>query len=330
MLNASAGGEAYGCISYNNGPATAGGGGSQAYSMYIQNLSTDIKLISDNIGFNDYSYIYHVYSSSNIRNVRLDGNVAFNSGMINSTPPAGSGMIVSSVNIQGVQVTNNHFYESLSGNRAAWLGAYMTAGQDLVVTGNVFVNEFNLSGPWTNAIVSGNTFVVRPSRGHVLSTDASMGTVTWANNTHYADATAAQWSATGLSGAFGTFASWKAASGFGVSDNNPSSTPTGTWVYVRPSKYEVGRANVIVYNWAQQANVSVDLSAVLSVGQTYTVVNVQDFYGTPVASGTYAGGQISLPMTGITPPTPLNGRPYTPAPVTGPTFNVFVVMRTGS
>jgi hypothetical protein len=35
-------------------------------------------------------------------------------------------------------------------------------------------------------------------------------------------------------------------------------------------------------------------------------------------------------MAGVTPPVPLYGRPYTPAPVTGPTFNVFVVLRTGS
>jgi len=70
----------------------------------------------------------------------------------------------------------------------------------------------------------------------------------------------------------------------------------------------------------------VDLSAVLNVGDRYVVQNAQDFYGSPVASGTYQGGSIQLPMTGITPPAPV-GRAYTPPPVTGPTFHVFVVMK---
>jgi hypothetical protein len=70
----------------------------------------------------------------------------------------------------------------------------------------------------------------------------------------------------------------------------------------------------------------VDLSAVLHVGDRYVVQNVQDFYGTPVARGTYEGGRIDLPMAGIAPPAPV-GRAFTPPPVTGPTFNVFVVLK---
>ena len=56
------------------------------------------------------------------------------------------------------------------------------------------------------------------------------------------------------------------------------------------------------------------------------VQNVQDFFGAPVASGRYEGGSIVLPMAGRTPPAPV-GRGFTPPPVTGPTFNVFVVMK---
>jgi hypothetical protein len=98
-------------------------------------------------------------------------------------------------------------------------------------------------------------------------------------------------------------------------------------VVVRPNQYEAGRANIIVYNWALQSSVSVDLSSVLHPGEGFVVRNVQDFYGPPVVTGTYSGGALSLPMAGITAAAPL-GRSYSSPAVTGPTFQVFVVMRT--
>jgi len=100
-------------------------------------------------------------------------------------------------------------------------------------------------------------------------------------------------------------------------------------VIVRPNTYERGRANVIVYNWDQLATAQVDLSSVLTVGQSYEIRNVQNFYGSPVVSGVFSGGSVTVPMAGITPTAPI-GRSYVPAPVTGPVFNVFVVRVTGS
>jgi uncharacterized protein YjdB len=94
-------------------------------------------------------------------------------------------------------------------------------------------------------------------------------------------------------------------------------------VFVRPNRYEPGRANVIVYNPSGQGSVTVDLSAVVPPGVRYEVRNVQDLFGAPVASGT-GGGAISLPMSGVRPPTPV-GMSSSPAPTTGPYFNVFVV-----
>jgi len=94
-------------------------------------------------------------------------------------------------------------------------------------------------------------------------------------------------------------------------------------VFVRPNRYEPGRANVIVYNPSGQGSVTVDLSGVVPPGVRYEVRNVQDLFGAPVASGT-GGGAISLPMSGVRPPTPV-GMSSSSAPTTGPYFNVFVV-----
>jgi hypothetical protein len=102
--------------------------------------------------------------------------------------------------------------------------------------------------------------------------------------------------------------------------------PTGVRVALRPSVYESGRALIVVYNWAMQGTVAADVSGVLALGDRYDVRSVQALFGTPVTSGTYAGGTIGIPMTGITPPTPI-GLGSSPAPVTGPAFDVFVLTR---
>jgi len=119
--------------------------------------------------------------------------------------------------------------------------------------------------------------------------------------------------------------------GFGSSGypNNTffTSRPTGVKTFVRPSAYEAGRANIAVYNWAGQSSVSVDVSGILSNGDGYEVRNAQDFFGAPVASGTYSGGSISLPMNNLSVATPYGvGAPDE----VGPDFNAFVLLPAAS
>ncbi len=102
-----------------------------------------------------------------------------------------------------------------------------------------------------------------------------------------------------------------------------SGDPGNLKVIVRPNKYEPGRANITVFNWGLAAAVSVDVSSVLSVGQAFEVRNAQDWFGAPVLSGTYAGGSIALPMTGLTVAVPVG---WAAPPPSGPEFNVFVLL----
>jgi hypothetical protein len=68
---------------------------------------------------------------------------------------------------------------------------------------------------------------------------------------------------------------------------------------------------------------------ILDRGDRYVVQNAEDFYGPPNASGIYKGQPLELPMVSITPPSPVGVVTTQPAPVTGPTFDVFVLMKTG-
>jgi hypothetical protein len=98
--------------------------------------------------------------------------------------------------------------------------------------------------------------------------------------------------------------------------------PTSTQVFVRPNQYEPGRANITVMNWGNSSSVSVDLSSVLSSGSSYQVRNAQNFYGSPVRSGVYSGGAISLPTTASA-AAPVG---FATPPATGPLFSAYVVL----
>ena len=100
---------------------------------------------------------------------------------------------------------------------------------------------------------------------------------------------------------------------------------SGKKIVVRPNDFETGRANIIIYNWDQSATVSVDISSSGMVsGWQYEVLDAQNFYAGPVATGTYTGAAISIPMTGLTAATPVS--PYSMVPQhTAPEFGLFIV-----
>src|SRR5207247_5023123 len=179
---------------------------------------------------------------------------------------------------------------------------------------------------WATATVTGNTLYNFTSGGMVWTLGADSSDERWSDNTLFGDPSAVVWrhDTTDVT----TFDGWRTQNGFADPGTYAGSAPTGVKIVVRPNTYEPGRANIIVYNWAQQSTVSVDVSGILDMGDRYVVQNVQDFYGTPVAGGVYTGQPLQLPMVSVTPPIPLGATTAQPAPVTGPTFNVFVLMKT--
>jgi hypothetical protein len=126
-----------------------------------------------------------------------------------------------------------------------------------------------------------------------------------------------------------------ATSGFSPSsypgNTHYSSHPSGVQVFVQPNSYEAGRAYITVYNWDGQPSVPVDVSSVLSPGYTYEVLDAQYYHGAPVASGTYSGGSISIPVPDASGPIdPAIGNVSVP-PVHSPNeFGVFVLLKTGT
>jgi hypothetical protein len=307
----------YGCLIYNNGTHF-----NLDHGLYLQNdVATGTVTVSDNIVFNNEAFGLHIYSApaeGRLSGFDIEGNVLFGNGSISTPVNRNNEILIGGTPAANdIVVRNNYTYrEAASGFSPYKVAAEIgytdgsNANGQVVLENNYLVGGLYINR-WSSATVRGN--LVYDYAGPTVLTDSSVRGQTWSVNRFYGVSPAA-------------FATWRVQTGLTEPGSYAGSGTPSNLVVVRPNQFEAGRANIIVYNWAQQATVSVNLSAVLNVGDRYVVRNVQDFDGTPVASGTYEGDSIELPMTAIRPPTPV-GRAFTPPSVTGPTFNVFVVMK---
>lgn len=169
----------------------------------------------------------------------------------------------------------------------------LAGGQGTVQPGEVWGLEFTNSDPVrttssTSSHTRPNTVVNNAPRGHH-----------WSANRVHRDPASSSWKHAGTRF---TWSGWRSATGLGGSD----------------------RAHVVVYNWDRQGSVAVDLSKVLPVGGRYEVRYVQNYFGSPVASGRFGGGSITLPLPSVRAPPPV-GWSSSRVKSTGTEFQVFVV-----
>lgn len=319
--------EINGCLIYNNGwqqPDFGNGHGIYAKS------NTGPVYLRDNILFNQFGYGIHVYSNAGdgyLNNITVEGNVSFNNGAIDADP-------VNSPNANilygggdpatgGTIVDNMTYFSPNVGTQNLAVGYNATANLDITVQNNYAVGGQTVfvMGYWQSLVMSGNQ-VFGSGSSPVNLRDATTSGFQLSNNRYYRDPAARAWRYNGTNY---TFTGWQQATGAATTDQAQVATPTQPQVFVRPSRYEAGRANIIVYNWSRQPSVTVDLSGVLRSGARYEVRNVQNLFGAPAVTGTYGGGSVSIPMSGVTAVQPVGGAPTSP-PRTGPDFDVFVVV----
>jgi hypothetical protein len=321
--------EIHGCIVFNNGRED-----NLDHGFYVQNdVVTGTFYLTDNIVFNNWARGIQVYGKVDARGEAIsgfviEGNVAFHNGSvsvpINHTKQI---MVGGKIPASNIVVRSNYTYWNAASppdpDRLALNIGYVSGPEnaDVVVEHNYVVGGLYL-GKWSSALVRGN--VVYDYAGPMVVTNPSVSGHTWDANQFYGDSTAVAWMHTPNDPTH--IAEWRTQTGFVDPGGYVGSGAPANHVVVRPNKYEAGRANVIVYNWEQRGTVRVDVSGVLTAGDRFVVQNVQDFYGAPVISGTYDGSALQLPMDGITPAAP-TGTSHSPAPVTGPTFNAFVLMK---
>lgn len=320
-----AGVELYGCIVYNNGTHE-----NLDHGIYAHNTTASLKHIVDNVFFNNFARGIQLYEGGDslIRNFDVDGNISFNNGSISDSSVRVNLLISAPARTAGMVAVNNLLYLSPSaGGINIRLGNYGAAyNQDIVLRDNYAAGgsiELQMEHEWNRATVENNVLLGSSLTEEVRTGGIDVGAAyQWSGNVYYRDPSALAWRHDSTEH---TFAGWKTATGLGTSDQATSVLPTTPQVFVRPNKYEPGRAHVVVYNWSQGASVAVDASGVVRIGDRYVVRNVQDLFGTPIATGTYGGGTIDIPMTGVQPPAPIGRIAPQVAPRTAPDFDVFLI-----
>jgi hypothetical protein len=245
--------------------------------------------------------------------------------LTNPADPAPNILVGGGTPARDVTLIANYLYHSVP-STSLRLG-YAAVNDDLTLRDNYVVGYTEVRS-WKQVEARGNTFVGTDSLVTIdPPKDVAPASYTWDGNAYVSD----QKKYPGLlvrqgGKSLGSgWEFWKDRAGLDGRGSFTAGKPTGTKVFVRPNRYEVGRAHVVVYNWDRATEVAVPLAGVLKAGQDYRVVSAQDFFGKPVLSGTFDRKPVRLPMRPVEPPAPV-GMHKSPAPPTGPEFDVFVVL----
>lgn len=166
------------CIIYNNGFMTSKRG--SGVGMYVQNESDNERLIKNNVIFNNYYKGIEVWSASThskvaiVKNVTLDNNVIFNSGLISGSFK--DNLIIATddrlgINVaKNITVSNNIFYHNTSLSEAI----ENTEAPSLTL-------GFNENSPVENINVFNNIIIGRKDALRILSAKS----ITFKNNMVY-------------------------------------------------------------------------------------------------------------------------------------------------
>ena len=308
--------EYYGNLIYYNG--WIGPDRRHGHGFYLQNQS-GMKLANDNIVGDNAEEGFQIYGSStaSLVGIHLFGNVTYNTSSW-PTPNYQYNYILEGGGVsKDIRLANAYSYFTPAAN----YGFILFALNDISVTDSVFVggqigvNFRDNAGP---VVFTGNRVYNQPTAPRELTVDSSsQARYNWDHNVYYGNNNFY------ASGSVLAFTGWQRVTSFDTHSTFTAGIPTGAWVYIRSNKYEPKRANIIIFNWPHLSAVSVDLSGIFSIGDRFRIQDAQNFFGPAVASGTYSGAAIAIPLLGLTKEIPIG---FSPPAHTAPEFGTFVVM----
>jgi len=323
------GGVMHGCVMWANGiydietsPGTPTDPWTRGAAIYTQNRD-GTRYITDVLSFRNLTEGVHAYTEGGyVDGFHFEGNAFFDNDEWNAIITGGT-----TNPCQRLKFLGNYAWRRQTDNarsvRMGWKGDHvdMEARDNYLVAGGtsegvMFVRKFD----WVT--VTGNTFV----GDNVLvqwRIDPAQQPPVWDDNVYHG----------GGSTPFHvqddplyTFAGWKTRTGFDANSVHDPAYPNDVRVFVRPNQYEAGRANIVVYNWPEDATVEADVAGVLGVGEAYELLDAQDYYAAPVLTGVYDGLPLTIPMNQTTVAQPVGSVHISGRFVaTAPQFGAFVL-----
>ena len=316
--------ELYGNLIYYNG--WNGGDRGHGHGIYTQN-ATGVKRINENIIFDQFGLGIQAYGSNQatVRGYELTGNIVFNNGTLSKGGAvdnilfAGGGATKANIRLEA-----NHTYHTPLSNvglsRLGW--QWDGVNKDIVAIDNHWIGGAPALQVcnWDSVVFRGNVLYSKSTAvATLLSPSQSLAAYQWDKNVYYGSPSFS------IAGRNYTWTDWKAASKVDQTSRYSADPPKGTWVFVRPNRYQRGRANIVVYNWDRKSAVDADLSSVLRPGSRFEIRDAQNFFGAPVLTGVFDGSPVKLPMEGLRVAETV-GTVAVPPRHTAPEFGVFVLL----
>ncbi|HYE04049.1 MAG TPA: hypothetical protein VEL07_00900 [Planctomycetota bacterium] len=323
--------EAYGNLIYHNG--WQGPDRGHGHGIYTQN-EVGTKRIVDNVIFGGFSYGMQAYGSeaAYVDGYQVEGNVFLDSGAL-SANGGGNCLVGGGRPSRRIVVRDNVALRSGLDGDGISVGYNWQSGinVDAQVLGNYIVGGLRVYN-YAQLTVRGNTVAADETIVRLDSTkQAAVPAHDWDANAYFCPQRA--WQPFNLftqSGSFGAFLDeWRTRTGFDATSTYATAYPAQAKVIVRPNAYEPGRAHVIVVGWPRAAEVAVDVSGVLAVGDAFELRDAQDFFAAPLFAGSYGGGTIAVPMDGSSAAQPVGDAPIAYRS-TAPLIGVFVLLRTAA
>ncbi len=350
------GGEIYGTLIWGAGiydTSPQYKGEMRGSPIYAQN-QTGQRLISDNITFRNLTTAMKAYATNSWANgFTFDGNIA-----LQATDNLGLFVESQDNPIDKLVLSNNYIYLGPDKNGTGFTAGLFNPKHGEIIAQNNYIGLTNGVGynikNWDKVTVTNNTVVAKKGSALRIDNATPMSQFNIDRNTYIVGAARpfqdtelqqrldAVW-ACDFTSSTQTIKDYTQGRSGGPVNSCPGASVAGSRydrnsvitsdmsqatnrVFVRANKYEPGRANIAVYNWENRPSVSADLSSILKPGQSYVVLDAQNYYGKPIASGVYKGGVITLPMN-LTEVAPLIGSvPEIPNTHTAPEFAAFVVL----
>ncbi|MCU1257159.1 MAG: hypothetical protein JWO80_44 [Bryobacterales bacterium] len=317
--------EIYGCIVFHNGWQAPDRG--HGHGIYTQNQN-GTKHLGDNIVFNQFGLGIQAYGSAQafVQGYLVDHNVVFNNGVISRDGRTDNILFGFSGSVSRVRIDSNYTYQTpgadIGDSQVGWSSS--AVNKDVTVTGNYWIGGYFALQLWNwdSVVYSGNTNYSQQSANLYLqlAKGQSVAKYNWDNNSYYGS------NQFYYLGQPKNWAGWKTGTQLDSNSKFTAGKPTGSWIFVHPNKYEAGRANVVIYNWDLSSKVLVDLSSTLKPGSAYQIRDAQNYFGPVIAAGTYGGGTVAIPMTGLSVVQPIGAVPNPPTH-TAPEFGTFVVIQ---